>query len=202
MPKKQLLLILLLLCLSNLNAQNDNKLKLTIETGIIPYSTSENLSIFFNIEPKLKIIENGFMGLRIGLAINPQKYKNHDSLKFEVDEQYDNGGFSFVPTFDYYFSDNKYRPYLGIGVGAYLLSGYVDIVSNTSSDEFEVKVNKQLGLLLRGGFEKARLRVGLEYNFIQKADIKIPDGEFIGTVNNSYLGISIGYIIGSGVVSR
>jgi len=139
------------------------------------------------------------MGLRIGIVLNPQKFENHDSLQFEIDEEFDNGGISFVPTIDYYLNGNNYRPYLGLGVGAYLLTSYVDVISNTSSDEFEVKVNKQVGVLLRGGFESNRLRFRLEYNFIQKADIKIPNG---GTVNNSYLGLSFGFIIESGMASK
>lgn len=143
------------------------------------------------------------MGLRIGVVINPQKFENHNSLLFDIgkefDEEFDNGGTSFVPTFDYYFNETRYRPYLGIGIGAYLLTSNVDVISNTSSDKFEVKVNKQFGVLFRGGFESARLRFGLEYNFIQKADIKFPNGQIIGTVDNSYFGLSIGYIIGSGI---
>ncbi|MBL4668369.1 MAG: hypothetical protein HRT73_05085 [Flavobacteriales bacterium] len=206
MLKKQLLFIALLFCLFNLNAQEKNTIKLGIEPGILLFSSSENLGLLFNIEPKLKISKNAFMGLRIGIVLNPQKFENHDSLQFEIDEEFDeefdNGGISFVPTIDYYLNGNNYRPYLGLGVGAYLLTSYVDVISNTSSDEFEVKVNKQVGVLLRGGFESSRLRFGLEYNFIQKADIKIPNGEVIGTVDNSYLGLSFGLIIGSGMVKN
>ena len=58
--------------------------------------------------------------------------------------------------------------------------------------------NFQIGFLLRGGLEIGKIRCGLEYNLISKADIKMPNGQIIGTVNNSYLGLFIGFTIGGG----
>ncbi len=57
-------------------------------------------------------------------------------------------------------------------------------------------VKNQLGLLLRGGLEIGNTRYGIAYNFIPKAAIKIPNGQIIGTINNSYLGLSIGFKLG------
>ena len=42
---------------------------------------------------------------------------------------------------------------------------------------------------------KEKIRFGLEYNLILKTDIEIPNGQIIGTVDNSYLGLSIGFTI-------
>ncbi len=66
----------------------------------------------------------------------------------------------------------------------------------------EGSVNNQVGFLLRGGFELGKTRLGLEYNFIPKADIEIPNGQIIGTVDNSYFGLSIGFTIGGGKSSK
>lgn len=203
--KKELFVIALLFCLLNLNAQVKNNIKLGIEPGVLLLSDSENLGLFLNAELKLKSSKNTFIGLRIGFVLNSQAFENYDSLQFNIDDKSDNGGISLVPTIDYYFKksnfkERKFRPYIGAGVGYYLLANYIDVsrtvITNPSEDEFEVYVDNQVGFLLRTGLESGKLRIGLEYNFILKADIEIPNGPVIGTVDNSYLGLSIGFILG------
>lgn len=195
MLKKIVLPIALIFCLASLHAQEARNIKLSIEAGLLPVSESENLGIFLNIEPKLKIVENGFLGLRLGLVINPQSIEFYDPFLFSINEEFDNGGFSFVPTFDYYIHTKNFRPYLGAGIGAYLVTKSIDIFENTSSNRFEANVKNQLGFLFRGGIERNRFRFGIEYNLILKRDIEIPDSPAVGTVDNSYLGLSIGFMI-------
>lgn len=205
MPKKAILLTTLLFCLFNLNAQENSNVKLAVETGILPLSSgSENLAFFLNVEPKIKVSINTFIGLRFGITLNPQTFENYDLLQFNIDNKSDHALLSFVPTVDYYLNDfslneNPFRSYLGLGIGYHLLSD-IDIsrtiIVNPSEDVFEASVKKRIGLLLRGGLESNKLRFGLEYSLIPKADIEIPNGQTIGTVKNSYLGLSIGFIIG------
>ena len=96
--------------------------------------------------------------------------------------------------------ENKYRPYLGVGIGPHLFIADIDasraIISNPSEDTYVVDLKYKIGFLLRGGIETAKFRLGLEYNFVLKSDIEIPNGEVIGTVDDSYFGLSIAYIIG------
>ncbi len=194
--KKKLLLIILLLCLFNLNAQDNYNVKLRIEPGFLLKTDSENLGLLLNFEPNIRISENSVIGLRFGLALNPQKFENNNSTQFNIDEENDNAVISFVPTFDYYLNENNTRPYFGLGLGYYLFSSVV--IANPSENVSEGSVNNQVGFLLRGGLELGNTRYGLEYNFIPKADIEIPNGKIIGTVDNSYIGLSIGFIIGGG----
>ncbi len=196
--RKNLLPIALLFCLSHLNAQEKDNLKLVIEAGGLPISASENIGLFLNVEPKLRASENTFIGLRIGIVINAHSIENYDISQYGIDGISDNGGISLVPTIDYYLNENKFRPYLGVGVGPYLLTNYLDVFAYGSQRGFEVYVKNQLGFLLRGGWESDRLRLGLEYNFISKADIKVPDDQIIGAVDNSYFGVSIGLTISVG----
>lgn len=207
MLKKQLLVLVLLSCLFNSTAQIKSNLKVGIEPGFLLFSDSENLGIFLNAELKLKSSKNIFIGLRIGLTINPQKFENYNSFLFSIDDKSDNGGISFVPTFDYYcrdflFREQFFRPYVGLGIGYYLLGNYIDVsrnaTTNSTEDKFEVYVDNQVGFLLRTGLEFSKLRIGLEYNMIAKADIEIPNGQIIGTIDNSYLGLSIGFMFGGG----
>lgn len=202
MPKKIVLLFPLLFCLFNLNAQKKNQLKLAIEAGILPLtSNAENLGMFLYAEPKLKVLENTYIGLRFGATLNTHTFENKDNTQFNIYGEYDHGVVSFVPNLDYYLDINDYTTYLGVGLGVYLSSD-IDasrkFIVNPSEDVYVIRVNKQLGLLVRGGMELNRLRLGVEYSLISKADIKIPDGQIIGTVATSYFGVSAGFIFGVG----
>ncbi|MEX0272984.1 MAG: hypothetical protein AB3N16_01245 [Flavobacteriaceae bacterium] len=187
-----LLPLILFFWLPNTNAQA----KLRIEPGFLLNTDSENLGLMFNVEPKIKSSKNAIIGLRFGIALNPQKFKIDDSSSFFIDGTHDNGVISFVPTYDYFLNDNFYRPYLGFGMGYYIFNNIDVSERNGSSGTLEGSVNNQLGFLIRGGLELGFTRIGLEYNVIPKADIQILDGRMAGTVDNSYLGLSIGFGIG------
>lgn len=179
-------------CVFNTNAQ----VKFRIEPGVLLNADSENLALLLNIEPKVQTSENIVFGLRIGLATNTQKFKINDPSQFFIDDAHDNGIISFVPTFDYYLNQNNNRPYVGLGLGYYLFNGTDVSTRNGSREVLEGSVNNQLGFLIRGGLEIGNTRYGLEYNLIPKATIEIPNGQTIGTVDNSYFGLSIGFTIG------
>ena len=193
--KNKLLPLIAMFCLVNLNAQ----VTFRIESGVLLETDSDNLGLLLNIEPKVKASENIVIGLRFGIAINPQKIKIDSSSSFFLDELDDNGIISFVSTYDYYLNDKKHRPYVGLGLGYYLFND-IDISdrNNGSTDILKGSVKNQLGFLLRSGLEIRNTRYGLEYNFMPKADIKIPNGQIVGTIDNSYLGLSIGFTIGGG----
>ncbi len=203
MVKKIVFLILVLPCLFNLKAQEKSQVKLGIETGILPLSDdSENLGLFLNVEPKIKIFKNTFMGLRFGITLNSHTFENSDRFQFYIDEKFDHAVISFVPTFDYYLKENNYHPFVGVGLGYHLLPDPIEVyrvdLLNPSENVLDGSTDKRIGFLLRGGCEISKLRLGVEYNFIPKGDIKIPNGQIIGTVDNSYFGLSIGYVFGNG----
>ena len=101
------------------------------------------------------------------------------------------------PTNDYYLNDNNYRPYIGLGIGYYLFFDDLDILTpNGSTEVLKGSIKNQIGVLLRGGLEVGNIRYSLEYNLISKADIKMPNGQKIGRLSSSYLGLSIGFTIG------
>lgn len=194
MYKKKLLFLIVLSSFFNLVAQQSQGIKLRIEPGLILSSGSENIELLLNIEPKIEISENIAIGMRFGIALNAQEFKSISS-DFFIDDESDNAVISFTPTFDYYLNDEKYRPYLGLGLGYYVFS-YVDLSRRNGSGEvLEGSMSNKLGFLIRGGFESGKTRIGLEYNLIPKADIEIPNNEIIGEVKSVYLGISIGFTL-------
>lgn len=64
---KKLLLIILLFCFLDLNAQ----VKLRIEPGFLQETESENLGLLLNVEPCIDVSKNSVIGLRFGMALNP-----------------------------------------------------------------------------------------------------------------------------------
>lgn len=205
-PLRTLLFLMFSFFLISLNAQAKSSKR--IEVGIGPLlltPDSENLSFLLNIEPKIQVLENTFFGLRLGAAWNSSIFENNNLLEFAINTDSDNVLASLVPVVDYnlkhiHLGEKKYQPYLGLGVGYYLLSE-IDVLqigtASTSEEKFEISVKKRIGLLLRGGFESRALRFGLEYNLMPQADIETPGNQFVGTVKNSFLGLSIGLLIGS-----
>ena len=202
MLKNLLLFQTLFCCWFNLAAQEKNNINLGIEIGLLDLSESESFGLFLNVEPKLKSSRSTTIGLRLGATFNSQTIENNDSTQFSFDHESDNGVISILPTFDYYWNGNKFRPSLGLGIGSHILAGSIDVsrfsTASHTEEVFEVNVRYQIGFLLRGGFELGRSRIGLEYNFVPKADIELPDGQKTGTVDSNYLGLSIGF----GIVGR
>lgn len=199
--KKGLILITLLFFLNNLSAQAPNRFALGIEIGTVASSDLNSNGFLLNIEPKYKIIENGFIGLRFGVSIGSRGKNEANDMQFNIESMSGSGALSIVPTFDYYFNDNKFRPFSGIGIGYYSFND-LDVIRTDSvtsiQEQFKGKVNSQIGLLLRSGFELAKFRLTLEYNLISKVDIEAPDAQIIGKVSEGYWGLSIGFRIGGG----
>ena len=162
--QKNLFIIPLLCCLIHLNAQDRSKITLRIEPGALIATASENLSILLNVEPKIKISDHSVIGMRFGAALNAHKYNNIDPEKFFISDD-DNAIMSLVPTYDYFFNQQQYRPYLGIGIGYYIFS-YSDVFQVGAAGRLEGQVKNQVGGMLRAGFEGGKTRIGLEYNLV------------------------------------
>ncbi len=214
MLRKIIVFTTLLIWSFNLKAQEKSTIKLKIETGF----DLGKPGAFLNFEPKVRSTENTVIGLRFGLmaypgssdigTINTQTIGNNADFKYIINEESGNGIISFVPTFDNYLNKNilleKYffRPYLGLGAGYYILGAYIEVTqintANAAEDEVKGRVRNQLGLLLRGGIEFDKFIIGLEYNFTPKTDIELPNGQTIGTIDLSFIGLSVGFMIGLG----
>lgn len=108
------------------NAQNTNKVKLAIGTGLGLSSGAQDLGLIIALEPKYDINENIILGLRANasfiLGKNIEFNDNNLNTTFGVENRTATV-YSLVPTFDYYFKkkDSKFRPFLGVGLGYYVL---------------------------------------------------------------------------------
>ncbi|MEM9649375.1 MAG: hypothetical protein AAF969_12920 [Bacteroidota bacterium] len=183
-----------LCCLQQVLAQDDSNIKLNLEPGILLKTKSESLGFLINVEPSIAVSVRCVIGLRFGLAINPHRFENNNSSQFSFDKETDHAVLSFVPTYNYYLNENYNRPYVGLGVGYYVVSA-IDI-ANPSEDVSEGSTKNQIGFMTRGGMEFGRTKIGLEYNFIPKADVSIPNGQTIGKIATGYLGLAIRFTMG------
>lgn len=151
--------------------------------------------VLFSIEPKYNIKDNMNVGLRIGAAAMVRDINNNgntQSANISV-----NG--SYVGTYDYYFSDSgkSFVPYIGGGAGYYTIAN-VEVNSGTNNNQVGLDASGKLGALVRGGFEWGKFRMGLEYNLVPKSTLQDLNGNNLGTISNSYLGIHLGFFVGGG----
>ena len=210
--KTILLLSVILYFLGNLSAQKESNIKLKLDAGL-NWKPAErdgtywDWGLHFSLEPKLKTSKKTFIGLRIQVNENDPTNEKYKPLQFFIDSNINNYFFemtsttliSFVPTFDYYFSKNSFNPYLGAGVGIYMLAPSIEFSQNsTSSEELEASIDNQVGFLIRGGVDIWNLTVGLEYNYLPEAEIKTSSGLIIGIVDDSFIALTIGYSFGIG----
>jgi len=127
----------------------------------------------FAIEPKYAVMDEVSVGLRLEAAVMANIDANGGSGSAKANA-------SYLATGDYYFSNNKFRPFGGAGAGIYTFAS----VSSGDSSLDNIPISSKFGFMARGGFEYGHLRLGVEYNFV--AD------------KAGYLGIKIGAVIGGG----
>lgn len=163
------------------NAQNEGgrifkKFKVDFSLGYaIPQESTGSGSkagVLVAIEPKYAVMDNLSVGLRMEAAIMA-------SLDIQGEKGSAKANASYIATGDYYFSNNKFRPFAGGGAGIFT---FASISEKTTQQE--IKPTSKFGFMARGGFEYGHLRLGLEYNFV--AD------------KAGYFGIKLGGVIGGG----
>lgn len=203
--------IIMLFWFCDVSAQEQGNMKLKIETGL----DLGKPGVFLNVEPKIKSSEATVFGLRFGIVAysgsndvstaNTQTTGNNADFEYTISETSGNGIISFVPTFDYYLNESifverhVFRPYLGLGVGFYILGTYLEVtqldIANAMEKEVRGRISNQIGFLFRAGIELEKLIIGLEYNLTPKADIDLSNSETIGTIDLSFVGLSLGFMI-------
>lgn len=185
--KKQLSILTALFFLFTLTTQAQEgggdrifkKFKVDVSLGYaIPQKiegSGKSGGVLFAIEPKYAVMDELSVGLRIEGAAMAKVDMEGETGNVKVNA-------SYLATGDYYFSNNKFRPFGGVGAGMFTSAS-----ANTDMEDDELDnlpVNSNFGFMVRGGFEYGHLRVGVEYNIV--AD------------KAGYLGLKIGAVIGGG----
>lgn len=180
--KKLITLTLIIITGQSILAQNEKsstgrifkKFKTDISFGYAKPQTSEtNGGALFAIEPKYAVMDQLSIGLRMEAAVTVRIDKTgskSNSAKANA---------SYLLTGDYYFNNNKLRPFGGVGAGIFT---YASV--NESNIANNIPIASKFGFMTRLGFEYGHLRMGAEYNFV--------------TDKAGYLGLKLGVCIGGG----
>lgn len=185
--RKQFLLFIamLFLILPSLLAQSENevrifkKFKVDVSLGYaMPQESGGSgtkAGILFVVEPKYALMDQLAVGLRLEAAVMANVDLDGESGNAKANA-------SYLATGDYYLSNNKFRPFVGGGMGIFTFA-------SLNVDDFEefdksIPIGSKFGFMGRAGFEAGHFRLGAEYNFV---------GNKMG-----YLGLKIGAVIGGG----
>jgi hypothetical protein len=189
--KKLLFSIMLILFFSTTQAQYSRKsfridmgLGLSYPTNAIP--NGFGIGILSAIEPKYDI--NRFsIGSRIGFNVL-RSSPNNEQL---AENQTDKFDMNLLLVGDFHFTTSKFRPFIGIGTGIYILAatpGY-DITSESGTWN---NYGAKLGSMIRAGFDVSHVRVSVQYDIIGN---KYHNS--YGNINFNYISMSVyGYIGG------
>jgi outer membrane protein W len=182
--KKTFVFFLFVLVASIVHAQTFKPFKVDASIGYAnPKGNVAKAGVLFALEPKYALADAFSLGLRWEGALTAAIHYNANGQSITGDV---NALSSYLLTGDYYFSNNRFRPFAGAGTGLYR-------VANIDADDEDVNdpnyapstdYSSKYGFMLRGGFEFGHLRAGLEYNII---------GE-----RTNYLGLKLGITFGGG----
>lgn len=111
---------------------------------------------------------------------------------------------SYTVNGQYYFSNNSFRPFAGLGLGIYSLASASVSVSGSSSSSSVSASASEFGFYPRVGFDVGHFTMQIEYNIIPATTSEVTVSTGTGTSilttesKNSYLGIKAGFFIGGG----
>ena len=182
---KKLLLMIVLFCgaVAVSHAQEFKAFRFDGGLGYaMPFSDGTDAGVLVYLEPKYAVASNISVGFRWEGAITASVAL--DGSESKADAKLNQ---SFMATGDYFFTNNTFRPFAGLGVGAYSLAGATANINNTTTSLVEDQTN--FGLMLRAGFDASHFRLTVEYNFA---------GKDSRDESYNYLGIAIGFYIGGG----
>ncbi|WP_066629531.1 outer membrane beta-barrel protein [Labilibacter marinus] len=190
MKKILLILVVALATVATSFAQSTDYKPFKVDVGAlyaIPGGEAVSAGAGFYLEPKYNVTNNIAVGLKMEWAI------------MGASSDYDNVSISAVGSYqltgDYYFSENKVRPFAGLGIGIYSLGSVeTDVVSAAAGeDPFAYDFGSKFGFAPRVGLLMGHFRAALEYNVITGIDTGISELD-----NKNYLSIKLGFEIGGG----
>lgn len=159
--------------------------------------------MLFAIEPKYGINDQIDVGLRFeGAAMGRDVVVNGNTSSGNA--QFAS---SFILTGNYMFSNEGFRPFVGIGAGIYGIAGTAfTATSGTGGTSTNGNINAAsvFGGMGRVGFKTGHFVLGVEYNLIPNSNSVVYDSNGtnkLGTSvqsKNSYAGIKVGFDIGGG----
>lgn len=143
--------------------------------------------ILIDLEPAYRINDDIAVGLRIESAVMAKISPDGTEASASANGSYTVNG-------QYYLTSSKVRPYVGAGVGVYMLAAV-----SASDTNAEVGGGSEIGFYPRLGLDIGNFNINIDYNIISSSESVMADGSgtTTGKIKNSYMGIRIGgYMFG------
>lgn len=190
--KKQLLTLALMVFTSVAFAQDYKAFKVGLGLGYAGAPDGEG-GIAVYLEPAYRVSDEIAIGLRMETAVL-LKGVSTDGTTIDSDGSASANG-SFTLNGQYYLSNEKFRPFVGLGLGLYSLAS-VEI----AGDDGALSAGTEFGFYPRVGFDYGHLNLIFDYNFIPNTDgtIDINTNPQEVEIKNSYFTIKLGVSIGGG----
>jgi len=189
---KKIFVVLALLAgsMSFVMAQDVEFKPFRVDAGVgyaIPFTEGLDGGVSMYLEPKYEIVPQIALGLRWEGAFLAGASDDELGIKGKVQLNS-----SYLLTGDYYLNNNKFRPFVGLGLGFYQIAGASADLSFDLEDfgsvDAGVADKTNFGGMLRAGFDASHFRLTVSYNY----------GGKVFDETYSYLGISLGFYIGGG----
>lgn len=177
---KKLLFIAVLICGVALSAQSQEFKPFRVDAGVgygLPFTEGLKGGVQFYLEPKYEIAPQ----IAVGFRWEGSLFAGEDVEGQSVDVKLSS---AYMATGDYYFSNNSFRPFVGLGLGLYSIGG----VKAEGTDVELSKSKNNFGALVRAGFDISHFRLAVSYNYGGKME----DETF------HFFGVTIGFYLGGG----
>jgi outer membrane protein W len=139
--------------------------------------------VLWALEPGYRVTDQILANLRIEGAVIARGSATETEISLDIAALG-----SYTLNGQYYFNNNNFRPYVGVGFGMFsLAAASVDVSAGGGSQEVVAAANK-IGFYPRIGFDAGHFTVNLDYNIVPET----------AGIKNSYLGIRIGGFFGGG----
>jgi outer membrane protein X len=208
--KKFLLVMIIAIASASAFAQDFRPFRVGLGTGFAsPAGDGAKGGVLFYLEPSYRINNAIALGLRLETAVmlRGTTYSTAGSTSTASGSVSASG--SYTVNGQYYLSNNKFRPFVGLGLGAYQLASASFTAtssggSSSSNTSDAVSGGTKFGFYPRIGFDAGHFTMNLEYNIIGKSTNSFTytsnTGPIVGKseTKNNYLGIKIGFFIGGG----
>ncbi|MGC1241062.1 MAG: hypothetical protein WA874_05725 [Chryseosolibacter sp.] len=139
--------------------------------------------VLWALEPGYRVNDQILANFRIEGAVIGRGYADETSASVDVAAL---GSYSLNG--QYYFNNNNFRPFAGLGVGLFSLAAVsVDASAGGGSTEAVAAANK-VGFYPRLGFDAGHFTLNLDWNIVPETN----------GIKNSYIGIRFGGFFGGG----
>ncbi|HNP07844.1 MAG TPA: outer membrane beta-barrel protein [Cyclobacteriaceae bacterium] len=189
------------------NAQEYKPVKVGLGLGYAsPGGDGAKGGVLLYLEPAYRVNDALAIGLRLETAIMVRGATFTSGGTSVSSDAEAKANASYTVNGQYYFSNNTFRPFAGIGLGMYsLASASVSVSSGGSSTSSASADASKFGFYPRLGFDLGHFTMQVEYNIIPatSTEYTVSTGGTGTSVitsesKNSYLGIKAGFFISGG----